>query len=214
MFRLVCLLLGYIIGCVQIAYFTGKVFGNIDIREYGSGNAGTTNVLRTLGKKAGLIVFIGDVLKAILAFIVASIIFNGNGTFISGNGTNILPGIYCGFGAVLGHCYPFYMKFKGGKGVACILGIILSINFGMALTMYAFGVSILIYKRYISAASLAVCAIFPFFLYLYNYDLESIVVSILLSALCFYLHRGNLKRIINGTERTITLNKKGEGENI
>lgn len=212
MFRLVCLLLGYIIGCIQIAYLTGKVFGNIDIREHGSGNAGTTNVLRTLGKRAGLIVFIGDVFKAIFAFIIASIIFNGNGTFISGNGTNILPGLYGGFGAVLGHCFPFYMKFKGGKGVACILGIILSINIGMAFTMYAFGIAILIYKRYISAASLSVCAIFPFFLYLFNYGLESIIVSIVISSLCFYLHRGNIKRIIDGTERTITFNKKEEGE--
>lgn len=212
MFRLVCLLLGYIIGCIQIAYLTGKVFGNIDIREHGSGNAGSSNVFRTLGKKAGLIVFVGDVLKSIFAYILASYIFNGHGTFINGYNVNILPGLYAGLGTVLGHSFPFYLKFKGGKGVACILGIILCIDLSLALTLYAIGIIVVIYKNYISAASLAICASLPFFLYLYNFPLESIYISILIALLCFYLHRGNIYRIIKGTERTISFNKRKEGE--
>jgi len=212
MFRLVCLFLGYIIGSIQIAYLTGKLFANIDIRQHGSGNAGTTNVLRTLGRKAGLIVFVGDVLKSVFAYILLSNIFGGHGTFTSTSNMNILPGIYAGLGTVLGHSFPFYLNFKGGKGVACILGIILCIDLSLALTLYAIGVSVLIYKSYISAASLTMCAVFPIFLYLYNFSIEAILISILISLLCFYLHRGNIYRIINGTERKFSFKKKEEGD--
>jgi len=213
MFRLICVLLGYIIGCIQTAYIVGRVSG-IDIREHGSGNAGSSNILRVLGKKQAAMVFVADVVKAMAAYVIASIIFEGNGTFVYGGYgyTNILPGLYAGLGAVLGHSFPFYLKFKGGKGVACILGVILSINFVMALTIYAVGTIVIIYKKYISAASLSMCLVLPFFLYLYRFGVESIIVSGMLAALCFYLHRGNIQRILDGTERVISFNRKEGSE--
>ena len=119
---IICLALGYIFGCFQTGYFYGKVFKGIDVRNYGSGNAGTTNTLRTLGKPAGYIVFLGDALKAVFAvWIVRYLLFPGLGDV-----TKILETVTA-LGVVFGHNYPFYMNFKGGKGIAATFGCFLGL---------------------------------------------------------------------------------------
>ena len=119
---IICLALGYIFGCFQTGYFYGKVFKGIDVRNYGSGNAGTTNTLRTLGKPAGYIVFLGDALKAVFAvWIVRYLLFPGLGDV-----TKILETVTA-LGVVLGHNYPFYMNFKGGKGIAATGGFMFAL---------------------------------------------------------------------------------------
>ena len=119
---IICLVLGYIFGCFQTGYFYGKLFKGIDVRNYGSGNAGTTNTLRTLGKPAGYIVFLGDALKAVFAvWIVRYLLFPGLGDV-----TKILETVTA-LGVVLGHNYPFYMNFKGGKGIAATFGCFLGL---------------------------------------------------------------------------------------
>ena len=105
MFRLICLCIGYCIGCIETAYVVGRIW-QVDLRQHGSGNLGTTNALRVLGKKAGALVFIGDIMKSVIAFVICRAIFGSN-----------LAGVYGSVGAVLGHNYPFYLKFKGGKGI-------------------------------------------------------------------------------------------------
>ena len=120
--RLICLVIGYCLGLFQTAYFYGKMKG-IDIRQHGSGNAGTTNTLRVLGTKAGLIVLAGDILKTILAVVVVTLIFGK-----SNPETIYLLKLYAGAGAILGHNFPFYMNFKGGKGIAATAGIIISFH--------------------------------------------------------------------------------------
>lgn len=107
--RIICLVIGYVFGLFQTAFIYGKAHG-IDIRQHGSGNAGTTNALRVLGKKAGLIVFLGDVLKTVLAMVICRLLFRNSAP-------QMLPllSLYAGAGAILGHNFPFYMKFKGGK---------------------------------------------------------------------------------------------------
>ena len=120
--RVICLLIGYVFGLFQTAYFYGKAKG-IDIRKYGSGNAGTTNALRVLGTKAGLIVLAGDCLKCIIAVCITRALFS------TGHPENIyLLCLYTGAGAVIGHNFPFYMGFKGGKGIAATAGLILSLH--------------------------------------------------------------------------------------
>jgi len=203
MYKIICLLIGYAIGCIQVAYMVGKAQG-IDIREHGSGNAGATNVLRVLGKRPGFTVFGFDVLKAIVAYVICSLIFGGAGTFTSG-AYGILPGIYGGLGAVVGHIFPFYLKFKGGKGVSCILGVILSIHLFMALTIFALGVAVVIFTKYVSAASLSMSAMLPVFLFLHNHGTEAVLVALTMTAICFYKHSGNIDRIRKGTERTLDL---------
>ena len=122
MVRVICLLIGYLFGLFQSAYFYGKAHG-IDIRQHGSGNAGTTNTLRVLGTKAGLIVFAGDCLKCMAAVWLVRLIF-GN----SYHEIIYLLCLYAGAGAILGHNYPFYMGFKGGKGIAATAGMVLSFH--------------------------------------------------------------------------------------
>ena len=124
MIRLLCLLVGYFFGAFQTAYVYGKMHG-IDIRTMGSGNAGTTNTLRVLGTKAGLIVLLGDVLKTMLAIAVMRFCILPN--FNVGD-AEYLYILYTAAGAILGHNFPFYMQFKGGKGIASTFGLILSFH--------------------------------------------------------------------------------------
>ena len=120
--RAICLVIGYVFGLFQTAYLYGKLHG-IDIRNYGSGNAGTTNTLRTLGTKAGLIVLLGDIMKCILAIVLTNLLFQN-----SHPDEIYLLKIYAAAGAILGHNFPFYLHFKGGKGIAATAGMILSFH--------------------------------------------------------------------------------------
>ena len=138
--RLICLLIGYAFGLIQTGYIYGKI-NNIDIRTLGSGNAGTTNALRTLGWKAGVITFIGDCLKCVVAVLLVRFVYKGAGN------TDLLA-IYTGLGAVLGHNFPFYLKFKGGKGIASTAGLILAVHPVMFLIVAAVFVSILLITQY------------------------------------------------------------------
>ena len=120
--RIICLVIGYAFGLFQTAFIYGKING-IDIREHGSGNAGTTNALRVLGTKAGLIVFAGDVIKTVLAIVIFGLIFKD-----SHPEEVYLLKLYAATGAILGHNFPFYLNFKGGKGIAATAGLILSFH--------------------------------------------------------------------------------------
>ena len=119
MFRLICILIGYCIGCIESAHVVGKLW-RVDLRQHGSGNLGTTNALRVLGKKAGAMVFIGDILKSVIAFLICRAIFKDNAT---------VAGLFGSVGAVLGHNYPFYLNFKGGKGIAVMIGMTAALAF-------------------------------------------------------------------------------------
>ena len=125
--RIISLLIGYGCGLFQTSYIYGRMKG-IDIREKGSGNAGTTNALRTLGKKAGIIVMVGDILKCILAAVIVWLLFGRNHPEL-----DYLLRTWAGFGCIMGHNYPFYMGFRGGKGVACTAGFINTISWQMTI---------------------------------------------------------------------------------
>ena len=120
--RVICLIIGYAFGLFQTAFIYGKLHG-IDIREHGSGNAGTTNTLRVLGTKAGLIVLAGDIIKCILAIVISGLIFG-----VSHPDEIYLLKLYAAAGAILGHNFPFYLHFRGGKGIAATAGLILSFH--------------------------------------------------------------------------------------
>ena len=209
--RIICLAIGYLIGCIQTAFIVGKIMGKIDIRDFGSGNAGTTNVTRILGAKAGAIVFISDILKAVIAYCICAIIFDGGGTF-SGSG-NVLWGIYAGAGVILGHDFPFYLKFKGGKGIASTLGLILCIDWRVALTTYIFGFTVVILKKYISLCSLVMVVVAPVSMVVFNIisgemiNIEAIVIMSAIGLLAFYQHIPNIKRLIKGEENKFSIKK-------
>ena len=195
-------MIGYGFGCIQSAYIIGKLTKKIDVREHGSGNAGMTNVIRVIGRKAGLVVFVCDVLKAIAAFVVCALIFSGGGTFFP-NELPLEPGLYAGLGVLLGHNFPFFLKFRGGKGIASSLGIMLAIDWRAALAVYVVGASIILITRYISLSSLAMVLLFPLLLITFSHQPEIVFGTLFMAGMAFVLHRGNIQRLIRGTERKI-----------
>ena len=140
--RVICLVMGYVFGLFQTGYLYGKM-NHIDIRNYGSGNSGTTNALRVMGKKAGVIVFAGDFLKTVFACLAARIIFKGSPD------TDLYV-LYAGLGVVLGHNFPCYLNFKGGKGIASMAGILVSMDWRVTLVCAALFLGAVIITRYVS----------------------------------------------------------------
>lgn len=213
--RIVCLLIGYVFGLFQTAYFYGKAHG-IDIRQYGSGNAGTTNTLRVLGTKAGLIVLVGDCLKCIAAVVATRLLFGGSHPDMI-----YLLCLYAGAGAILGHNYPFYMGFRGGKGIAATAGLILSFHpyfvimgvvvfFGIFFTTHLVSLgSLLVYLGFV--IEMVVCGQMGVFAGMSQAQLyEMYVLSLLLAALAYWKHRENILRLIHGNERRTYLLKKNK----
>jgi len=196
--RILILLIGYLIGGFQTAIILGKNKG-IDIRSHGSGNAGATNTLRVLGKKSALIVFIGDMLKAVTAIIIANLIFR-NHTQVSA----LLISAYAGVGAILGHNWPVYFQFKGGKGIAVSIATLLMMDYRIGIiAAIAFLLSVL-FTRYVSLGSLLLTLSAPISLgLLYKGSpgfIESLVVVLVIPTLAIYQHRANIKRLIMRTE--------------
>ena len=200
MIRLLCLLVGYFFGAFQTAYFYGKMHG-IDIRTMGSGNAGTTNTLRVLGTKAGLIVLLGDVLKTMLAIAVMRFcilpIFNVGDT-------EYLYVLYTAAGAILGHNFPFYMQFKGGKGVAATIGIFLAADIRLLVLAGVPALIILATTKYMSLASLTYMLLLVVTTVIFYVGtpigIEVILLVLVLSISGFWRHRSNIKRLIRGEE--------------
>jgi len=207
MYRILALLIGYAFGMFQTAYFVGKMSG-IDIREHGSKNAGFSNTNRVLGRKAGAVVFVADIIKTILAFVVATLLFDGGGTFFASD--FILPGLYAGIGSILGHDFPFFLKFKGGKGISCSLGLILMLDWRVALIAFGTGAVLVILFRYISLASLTIVFLAPILMMVFGYSIESVVLAAASCALAWFLHCGNIQRLYKGEERKFSFSKSSK----
>ncbi|MBE5957854.1 MAG: glycerol-3-phosphate 1-O-acyltransferase PlsY [Lachnospiraceae bacterium] len=208
--RLVCLVIGYCFGLIQTAYLLGKMH-HVDIRQYGSGNSGTTNALRTLGKTAGLITFLVDGFKAVFAVLIVRTIFKDS--------TDVFVlSLYAGFGTVIGHNFPFYMNFKGGKGIAASAGVILAC-FDLKLLLLGICTFTLIVAltRYVSLGSLCVMTGFLIELIVFGelglmsevskfssaHRFETYGVAFVMTLLAYIRHKENIKRLLNGTERKL-----------
>ena len=210
--RVLCLCIGYLFGLLQTSYIYGKMHG-IDIRQHGSGNAGTTNMLRTMGTKAGIITFLFDFLKCFLAVMAVRLIFKNQYS-------QLLPllSVYAGAGVVLGHNYPFYLNFKGGKGIAATAGLIVSLGWQMTLLAIVtfFGTTLL--THLVSLGSLLLYAGFMIEVVVFGqmgmfgmeqaHLNEMYVVVVALTVLAFWKHRANLVRLVRGEERKTYLFKK------
>ena len=219
MIRLLCLLVGYFFGAFQTAYFYGKMHG-IDIRTMGSGNAGTTNTLRVLGTKAGMIVLVGDVIKTILAIAVVRAFVLPN--FVIGD-KEYLYVLYTAAGAILGHNFPFYMQFKGGKGIASTFGLILSFHPLFIPVGFVLFLGTFLITHYVSLGSLLIYAGFVIQLVIMGQcgaigDIsqpvlnEMYLIAFLLLVMAYWKHRENIGRLLSGTERKTYLFKKNKVE--
>lgn len=189
--EILLILLCYVIGSVPFSYIFGRYLGGVDIRSKGSGNVGATNVLRNLGIKIALLAFIGDVLKGFLAAWIAFAF-----------GSPILY-FFCPAAAMLGHCYPVFLKFKGGKAVATAGGIVLYISPLIFLILIAIFLITVIFSRYVSLGSLIVCVTLPFLALLFHYRVEILLLYIFAALLVLYRHKENILRLKLGIESKI-----------
>ena len=208
--RVLCLVMGYVFGLFQTGYLYSRS-KHMDIRNYGSGNSGTTNALRVLGKKAGLIVFAGDFLKTVFACLAARLIFQESPD------TDLYV-LYAGLGVVLGHNFPCCLKFKGGKGIASMAGILVSMDWRVTLVCAALFLGAVILTRYVSLGSILV--VISFFIQMLIYGtrgdyrvsggriMEFFAVSFVLMAMAIWRHKTNIKRLLSGTENKLWGGKK------
>ncbi|MCC5911889.1 MAG: glycerol-3-phosphate 1-O-acyltransferase PlsY [Clostridiaceae bacterium] len=182
--------IAYLIGNFSPSFVMGKLTANIDIRQHGSGNAGTTNVMRTLGMKAAVVTLLLDCLKGVFAVYLAR-----------RYGTETIA-LVAGIAVVIGHNWPALLKFKGGKGVATTIGVGLIIHTTVALACIIIGLIILYKYKYMSLTSITGMVLLPIFMTFVG--VEYFIFGLILCLLALYRHKENIKRLRNGTERKIT----------
>ena len=215
--RIICLLIGYAFGLFQTSYIYGKIHG-VDIRTKGSGNAGTTNALRTFGKLGGFLTALGDVMKCILAVIVIWLIYRNTQADI----IKLLK-IYASAGVILGHNFPFYLKFRGGKGIAATCGMILAfLDWHLILIGAILFFASIAITKFVSVGSLTLSACFLIGvivsgqLGVYSMTqaslIEMYIIVALLTLMAFIKHRGNISRLLHGNERKLSFKKSGTDE--
>ncbi len=194
---LLCLVLGYLIGSLNFAIIYSKLRGD-DIRKHGSGNAGATNVLRTYGKLPAAIVFLLDISKGVIAVLLVRSVFEGD-----------LFDCSAALGAVLGHNFPVYYKFAGGKGVATSFAVLTTLHFPTALVGFLTFVIVALITKYVSLSSIlaSVAAMIAAFIF-FKVNVFS-VFCLIIGILCIFRHRSNIKRLINGNENKLGQKKKG-----
>lgn len=190
-------LAGYLLGSVNSSIITGRLLYGKDVREMGSGNAGATNTLRSLGKKAAALVLVGDVLKGVLACLIGGWLV---GEWPAGVALGAAVG---GFFAVLGHNWPVFFGFRGGKGVLTSAAVLMMMAPIPALCALAVFILALLLWKTVSLGSILAAATFPVFVLLFREPVQLIVVGCLLAVLIILRHSGNIKRLLNGTEPTI-----------
>lgn len=199
-------LVAYLIGSISTAIIVGRFMAGDDIRSHGSGNAGATNALRTYGKKAAVFVVLGDCLKAVAAILVGMI----EAKVIGANAQTIQLAVYiAGVGAVLGHNFPLYFKFRGGKGILVSTVAILFADWKIGLAVIVFSILIMAITRYVSLGSVlgSVALVILGFIFHFG-DTPYLIFAVILAVSAIFMHRGNIKRLINGTE-----NKLGSKKN-
>ena len=195
-------IVAYLLGSISSAVIVSRGYAHDDVRKYGSKNAGMTNVLRTYGKLPALFTFLGDFVKGILAVLAGRLIFSLLGV------TDFDAGYLAGFFALLGHLYPIYFGFKGGKGVLTSLGIILVVNPLVLLILLIIFLPVLFITRIVSLVSVTGAVLYPFVTLIVDLCLRKPVLfdflfAVLFSLIVIWRHRSNIQRLLNGTERRI-----------
>ena len=209
---IVMAIIAYLIGSINFSIIISKKMAGFDVREKGSGNAGSTNMLRSVGKKAAAITLICDVLKGVVAIIIAIIL----GNIFNDSNKELLLQI-AGIAVVLGHTFPIFFGFKGGKGVATSLGILLMSNWQIGLICLVFALVLMVLTRMVSLGSCMAAILFPVLTLFINEHYTVLtegksgnvyfVYSVIMAIIVLYNHRSNIKRILNGTENKISFKK-------
>ena len=188
--------LSYFIGSIPFSYLIPKLISNIDIRKEGSGNTGTTNVLRILGLKVGVFAFIGDFMKGILPTTIGLLYFGE------------LGGVIAAASSVIGHCFSVWLKFKGGKGVATSASAMLILTPDVFITLFVIQFLVIFLTKYMSLASILSAAFFPLFCFVYSKSVTVQLFALCMGVFVIYRHRENVKRLVKGTENKLIIAQK------
>jgi len=188
---------GYLLGSINSSIIVGRLY-KIDIRQYGSGNAGMTNTLRTLGKKAAFFVLIGDILKGILSYLIGLALAGNTGAMLAGT---------C---AILGHNWPIYFGFKGGKGALTSIAVLFMMNAEIAAIILITFVIVVALTRYVSLGSIIGAALFPVLAIAFRQNAGFVIFAFLICLIVIFRHRSNISRIMNGTESKLDFRKLGK----
>ena len=213
--KAISLLVGYMFGLIETGYFYGK-WKHVDLKSAGSGNTGTTNAVRVMGKKAGAIVFIGDFLKCLIPVLLMRLVI---APYLEGGAQDALVyAFYVGLGVVLGHNFPFYLKFQGGKGIACTACLVIVLDPLVAVFGEILFFATLYFTGYVSLASLLGVPMAFIGIILHEFwggsdlsscgQIELVVLSVIITALAYYKHRTNIVRLLNGTENKFRTRKQ------
>lgn len=196
-------IIAYLLGSISFSVIISKKMAGFDVREKGSGNAGSTNVLRTVGKKAAILTLICDCLKGVLAILIAYIA----GKIMKNLDASLLVQL-AGIFVVLGHTFPIFFKFKGGKGVATSLGVLLMVNWQIGLICLVFALILMVLTRFVSLGSVGAAILFPVLtIFIHTNYLVSgnyIVFGIILAVLVIFNHRANVQRLLTGKENKLS----------
>ena len=197
-------IIAYLIGSINFSVILSKKMAGFDVREKGSGNAGTTNMLRSVGKKAAAITLVLDILKGVVAILIAMAIGR---IFENSNGALLVQ--VAGVAVILGHTFPIFFKFKGGKGVATSLGVLIMSNWQIGLICLVFALILIALTQMVSVGSIAAAILYPVLTLFIpqNYIVPGnyLIYSIVLAVIIVFNHRENVKRLLNGTENKISL---------
>ena len=199
-------IIAYAIGSINFSVLISKKMAGFDVREKGSGNAGTTNMLRSVGKKAAVITLLCDILKGVVSIGIALIA----GNIVKNVDKAVLVQI-AGILVVVGHTFPIFFEFKGGKGVATSLGVIMMINWKIGLICLVFALVIMAFSRMVSMGSVGAAILFPVLTLFINTNfiveasgMKYFIFSVILAVIVIFNHRANIKRIANGTENKLS----------
>ena len=199
-------IIAYLLGSISFSVIISKKMAGFDVREKGSGNAGSTNVLRTVGKKAAILTLICDCLKGIVAILIAVLASK----IVKGTDAGLLIQL-AGVAVVIGHTFPIFFKFKGGKGVATSLGVLLIINWQIGLICLVFALTLMALTRFVSLGSVSAAILFPILTIFIqeNYIVPGnyIIFGVVLAAIVVFNHRANVKRLLTGTENKLSFKK-------
>lgn len=199
-------IIAYLIGSISFSVIISKKIAGFDVREKGSGNAGSTNVLRTVGKKAAALTLLGDCLKGVVAILIALLA----GKIVKETDSSLLIQL-AGIAVVIGHTFPIFFKFKGGKGVATSLGVLLMINWQIGLICLVFALILMVLTKFVSLGSVSAAILFPVLTLFINENYivpgNYIIFGIILAVIVVFNHRTNVKRLLTGTENKLNFKK-------
>ncbi|MEG0778317.1 MAG: glycerol-3-phosphate 1-O-acyltransferase PlsY [Oscillospiraceae bacterium] len=193
----------YLLGGINGAIIASTSFFKKDIRNYGSGNAGLTNFARIFGSRGILIVVITDAVKTIISVLLG-------GWLLGLVGFPMVGKMFAGFCVMLGHVYPVYYRFKGGKATLCCGTLAWMIDWRVGLVCWGAFIIVVVFTKYVSLASVTCCLLLPITIWIFGYSGLEGVLGLLCAILLIFAHRENIKRLLNGTESKLAIGKKGE----